>query len=96
MITEIALLKIRKGKAAAFEEAFAEAQPIIEAARGYIQHELQQCIEDDNKYLLTVRWNTIEDHTTGFRESKGYQEWKKLLHHFYDPFPVVEHYKRIF
>ena len=96
MITEIALLKIRKGQSAAFEDAFGNAQPILEAARGYIQHELQQCLEDDNKYLLTVRWNTIEDHTTGFRESAGYNEWKKLLHHFYDPFPVVEHYKRIF
>ena len=96
MITEIALLTIRQGQSAAFEEAFAQAQPIIEAARGYIQHELQQCLEHDNKYLLTVRWQTIEDHTTGFIQSEGYKEWKKLLHHFYDPFPVVEHYKRIF
>jgi heme-degrading monooxygenase HmoA len=96
MITEIALLKIKKGQSAAFEKAFANAQTIIEAARGYIQHELQQCLENDDKYLLTVRWNTIEDHTIGFRESAGYKEWKKLLHHFYDPFPVVEHYKRIF
>jgi heme-degrading monooxygenase HmoA len=96
MITEIALLTVRKGQSAAFEEAFANAQPILEAASGYIQHELQQCLEKNDKYLLTVRWNTIEDHTTGFRESAGYREWKKLLHHFYDPFPLVEHYKRIF
>jgi heme-degrading monooxygenase HmoA len=96
MITEIALLSIRNGQSAEFEEAFIKAQPIIEAARGYIQHELQQCMENENKYLLTVRWSTIEDHTTGFRQSAGYREWKKLLHHFYDPFPVVEHYKRIF
>jgi heme-degrading monooxygenase HmoA len=96
MITEIALLTIRPGQSAAFEEAFIEAQPIIEAARGYIQHELQQCMEQENKYLLVVRWKTIEDHTNGFRQSPGYQEWKKLLHHFYDPFPVVEHYTRIF
>jgi heme-degrading monooxygenase HmoA len=96
MITEIALLKIKPGQSAAFEDAFIEAQPIIEAAKGYIQHELQQCLEDSDKYMLTVRWKTIEDHTTGFRESAGYQQWKKLLHHFYHPMPVVEHYKRIF
>jgi heme-degrading monooxygenase HmoA len=96
MITEIALLTIRKGQSTAFEEAFIKAQPIIEASKGYIQHELQQCIELDDKYLLTVRWNSLEDHTVGFRQSEGYREWKKLLHHFYDPFPVVEHYKRIF
>ena len=96
MITEIALLTIRKGQSTAFEEAFIKAQPIIEASKGYIQHELHQCIELDDKYLLTVRWNSLEDHTVGFRQSEGYNEWKKLLHHFYDPFPVVEHYKRIF
>jgi heme-degrading monooxygenase HmoA len=96
MITEIAILKIRQGQSAAFEEAFAEAQPIIESMKGYIQHELQQCLEKEDKYLLTVRWETIEDHTTGFMQSGGYREWKKLLHHFYDLPPVVEHYKRIF
>jgi heme-degrading monooxygenase HmoA len=96
MITEIALLKIAPGQTAAFEEAFTKAQPIIESMEGYIQHELQQCLEEENKYLLVVRWKTVEDHTIGFRQSVKYQEWKKLLHHFYNPFPVVEHYKRIF
>ena len=96
MITEIALLKIRPGQSDEFEEAFANAQTIIESMNGYIQHELQQCLEEVDKYMLVVRWKTVEDHTIGFRQSEGYQEWKKLLHHFYDPFPVVEHYKRIF
>ncbi len=62
--------------------------------KGYIGHELQKCIEKENKYILIVRWNTIEDHTEGFRKSEAYKEWKRLLHHFYDPFPVVEHYKK--
>ena len=96
MITEIALLKIRPEQSDAFEEAFANAQPIIESMNGYIQHELQQCLEEADKYMLVVRWKTIEDHTIGFRQSESYKEWKKLLHHFYDPLPVVEHYKRIF
>jgi len=96
MITEIALLKIRPGQASEFEEAFIKAQPIIESMTGYIQHELQQCLEESDKYLLVVRWKTLEDHTVSFRQSEGYKEWKRLLHHYYDPFPVVEHYKRIF
>jgi heme-degrading monooxygenase HmoA len=96
LITEIALLTIRQGQSTAFEEAFIQAQPIIESMNGYIQHELQQCLETDNKYLLIVRWKTLEDHMAGFRYSEGYKEWKKLLHHFYDPPPAVEHYKRIF
>jgi len=63
---------------------------------GYIKHELLQCVERENKYVLIVRWNKIEDHTEGFRKSEAYKEWKSLPHHFYDPFPLVEHYKKIY
>ncbi len=94
MITEIALLNITKGNTASFENAFASAQKIISSAKGYIKHDLQKCMEDDHKYLLTVEWQTLEDHTEGFRKSEAYKEWKKLLHHFYNPFPIVEHYKK--
>ena len=96
MITEIALLNIQPGKSAAFEAAFGKTQKIISSMHGYVEHELQKCLEDENKYLLVVRWQTLEDHTEGFRNSSEYLEWKKLLHHFYDPFPVVEHYKKIY
>ena len=62
---------------------------------GYIAHDLQKCLELENQYLLLVNWQTLEDHTVGFRKSAKYQIWKKLLHHFYDPFPTVEHYQSI-
>ena len=62
---------------------------------GYISHQLQHCIEKQNRYILLVKWEQLEDHTVGFRSSEQYQEWKRLLHHFYDPFPTVEHYELI-
>lgn len=92
MILEVAVLPVLAGKNAEFEAAFRQASSIISSMKGYISHELQTCIEDSNKYLLLVKWETLEDHTVGFRGSEEYQEWRKLLHHFYDPFPVVEHY----
>ncbi|HEV8084441.1 MAG TPA: antibiotic biosynthesis monooxygenase [Chitinophagaceae bacterium] len=95
MITELAVLHIKENESHLFENAFKEAQEIISKMKGYIEHELQKCIEEKNKYILMVRWNTIEDHKEGFRKSKEYNEWKIMLHHFYDPFPVVEYYKKI-
>lgn len=92
MILEVALLHIRPGQAAAFEAAFAEAQRILSGRGGYVCHELQRCLEDGDKYALLVWWETLEDHTVGFRGSPEYQEWRARLHHFYDPFPVVEHF----
>jgi len=96
MITEIAVLNIKKDESEEFEAAFHTAQTIISASKGYIQHELLKCMEEADKYLLVVQWQTLEDHTEGFRKSSLYNEWKNLLHHFYQPFPVVEHYKKIF
>jgi heme-degrading monooxygenase HmoA len=95
MILEAAMLKVKTGMEEDFEAAFRQASIIISSMKGYITHELQRCIEIEGKYLLLVKWETLEDHTEGFRGSSEYQEWKKLLHHFYDPFPTVEHFEQI-
>jgi len=63
---------------------------------GYISHQLLKCIEKNNRYILLVNWKTLEDHTIGFRKSKEYQEWRALLHHFYEPLPEVEHYHTVY
>ena len=93
MILESAILDVTPPRAAEFESAFARASAIICAAKGYVSHELLRCVERPGRYLLLVRWESLEDHTEGFRKSAPYQEWKRLLHHFYDPFPTVEHYE---
>ncbi|WP_142785286.1 antibiotic biosynthesis monooxygenase family protein [Changchengzhania lutea] len=93
MILEVAILNIKKGLSAEFEINFQKAKKIISSMKGYVSHELKKCIEQDDKYILLVNWETIEDHEIGFRRSEEYQEWKALLHHFYNPFPIVEHYK---
>jgi heme-degrading monooxygenase HmoA len=92
MILELAILDIVPGQSAAFEAAFAEAKPLIASMPGFLGLELQGCVEQPNRYVLLVRWRSLEDHTVGFRNSPEYQRWKALLHHFYDPFPRVDHY----
>lgn len=93
MILEVAILNIKQGFSDEFETAFEKAKAIISSMKGYLSHELKKCIELEDKYILLVNWETIEDHEIGFRKSNEYQEWKRLLHHFYDHFPLVEHYK---
>jgi len=96
MILEVATLNVRSGASQAFEQAFATAQEIIASMPGYQSHQLQRCLETPDKYVLLVQWRTLDDHVNGFRGSAQYQEWKRLLHHFYDPFPTVEHYESVF
>jgi heme-degrading monooxygenase HmoA len=95
MILEAAVLNVRAGEEQAFEQAFRAASPLIAATPGYIGHQLQRCLETKGRYLLLVQWETLEAHTIGFRQSPAYLQWKTQLHHFYDPFPVVEHYESV-
>jgi heme-degrading monooxygenase HmoA len=96
MILEAAILDVVPDREAEFETEFAKASPLIASMNGYISHQLQHCMENSSRYLLLVQWETLEAHTIGFRGSPEYQEWKKLLHHFYNPFPVVQHYELAF
>ena len=92
MILEAGMLSVKAGQGADFEAAFAEASPIIASMHGYVRHELQRCVEMPDRYLLLVWWATLEDHTVGFRGSAEYQAWRSWLHHFYEPFPTIEHF----
>ncbi len=93
---EVAILDVKSGQTQDFETAFLQAQTIISSMKGYVSHQLQKCLEKPNRYILLVNWQTLEDHTLGFRGSDAYQEWRRLLHHFYDPFPDVEHYETLY
>lgn len=95
MIVESAVLYVKEGKGNQFETDFKEAGQFISSIQGYIRHSLHKCMERENKYLLLVEWEKLEDHTIGFRGSAAYLEWKRMLHHYYEPFPVVEHYELI-
>jgi heme-degrading monooxygenase HmoA len=95
VITEHALLPVIPGKEDEFEIAFAEARAIITSMPGCRGMSLSRSIESPSTYLLLVDWERLEDHTIGFRQSEQYQAWRTLLHHFYEPFPLVEHYKSV-
>jgi len=92
---EVAILDVIPQQEKEFEAAFEKASPIISSMSGYVSHQLQRCVEKQSRYILLVNWEKLEAHTVGFRGSEQYQEWRKLLHHFYDPFPTVEHYELV-
>ncbi|WP_441246156.1 antibiotic biosynthesis monooxygenase family protein [Kitasatospora sp. McL0602] len=94
MILESAILDVLPGQEDAFLAAFAEAKPLISVQRGFRSLELRRCLDEGRgaRFLLQVEWETLADHTEGFRGSAEYQQWRALLHHFYSPFPTVEHY----
>jgi len=92
MILEHALLSIKPGQAAAFEAAMVRAKPLIAASPGFRSIAVRKACESTDLYLLLVEWDDIASHRDGFRTSMLYQEWRTLLHPFYDPMPVVGYF----
>ena len=95
MITEHALLEVIAGQEGAFLEAMEKAKTLIAASPGFVSLRVERCVERPGCFLLLVEWERLEDHTEGFRGSAAYREWRAALHHFYDPFPVVEHFEAV-
>jgi heme-degrading monooxygenase HmoA len=94
-ILEHAVLDVRPGEEERFEAAFEQARSSIASAAGFRGLRLERCIEAPSRYLLLVEWERLEDHVEGFRESPAFERWRSLLHHFYDPFPLVEHFRSV-
>jgi heme-degrading monooxygenase HmoA len=95
VVLEQAVLPVTPGQESEFEAAFAQAKAIISAMPGFRSLTLSRCIERPETYLLLVEWERLEDHTEGFRGSAEYRRWRALLHHFYEPFPTVEHFRPV-
>ena len=92
MILEHAILDVDPAEMADYEAALKEALPLIRETPGFVRLDIRPCLEKPGRYLLLVEWRELADHTVGFRSSDRYQAWKNLLHRFYTPFPLVEHF----
>ena len=91
-VLEHALLPVRDGEHAAFEAAMAAAVPLVSSIPGFRGIRVSRGVERPGTYLLLIGWDSVEAHEVGFRGSPQYVRWRELLHHFYAPFPVVEHF----
>jgi heme-degrading monooxygenase HmoA len=95
MIVEVVMAEVRPSTEADYVSAFREASTHLRTVPGYVTHDLRRSLETPHRFGFTITWESVEAHMVGFRNSPQYQQWKRLLHRFYDPFPVVEHYETI-
>jgi quercetin dioxygenase-like cupin family protein/heme-degrading monooxygenase HmoA len=95
LVREVARITVREGAAARFEEAVAQAAPLFQRARGARTLTLERSEEDPLEYLLVVGWETVEDHTEGFRGSADFQEWRRLIADCVVGLPQVAHHRNV-
>ena len=95
MVTEIAQIDIKPGMEAEFESGVQKAAPLFKRAKGCRSMDLQRSIEKPARYRLFVGWETLENHTSDFRGSADFQEWRKLVGHCFATPPDVEHVTQV-
>lgn len=96
MILEIASFTIKEGQQNDFETAFEQAQQrYLSVSKGYLKHQLLKGIENPSNYTLLVHWQTLEDHTIGFRESEQFVHWREIIGPYFAETPVVYHHQFI-
>ena len=92
MIIEHGTINVLAGQEAAFEAAYVEAAQVIARSPGFHFVRLSRGVERPSTYLLLVGWDTLEDHTIGFRESDLFGEWRGWIGPYFAGPPEVEHY----
>lgn len=93
MILELADIRIHAGQQAAFDEAIERGiRTVIAHARGFNGHQVFKGIEHPERYLLQIRWETLENHTVDFRGSAAFADWRAIVGPFFASPPTVEHF----
>jgi heme-degrading monooxygenase HmoA len=94
MILELADIRIHPGQQAAFDEAIKRGlNTVANRAKGFRGWKVQKGIESPERYLLMIYWDTLEDHTVGFRGGPLFPEWRAIVGPFFASPPVVEHFE---
>jgi heme-degrading monooxygenase HmoA len=93
MILEHADIRIAPGKQAEFEEAIQRGiETVISKAKGFVGFKVHKGIESPERYLLLIRWETLENHTVDFRSGPLFPQWRAIVGPFFAVPPVVEHF----
>jgi heme-degrading monooxygenase HmoA len=93
VILELADIRIHSGRQAEFDIAIKKGvETVIAKAKGFRGYKVNHGVESPERYLLMIFWETLEDHTVGFRGSPAYAEWRAIVGGFFAGPPTVEHF----
>lgn len=93
MILEVVDIRIQPGTQQAFTQAVATGvATCIAPAHGFVSYQLHAGIEKPERFLLQIVWQTLEDHTIGFRQSEAFSQWRSIVGPYFAEPPQVEHF----
>lgn len=96
MILEVADIRIPPGKNAAFDLAIEKGiETVVCKAKGFRGYQVHKGIESPDRYVLLIRWDTLENHTVDFRGGPAFKEWRAIVGPYFASPPQVEHFELV-
>ncbi|MFX0557824.1 antibiotic biosynthesis monooxygenase family protein [Maribacter sp. CXY002] len=95
MILEIATFDVKPNHLNEFKEATHKAKAVISQSKGFLNLDFKQCMETETKFVALISWETLQDHTIGFRESELFIQWRAIMSPYFNTPPVAEHFQLI-
>jgi heme-degrading monooxygenase HmoA len=92
MILEWATMTIAEGREQEFLGALEQAKAVLAQAHGWRDLQVHRGIERPSTFALLITWDTLEDHTVGFRGGDLFTQWRAILGPFFAEPPQVEHW----
>lgn len=90
MVLEVALIDVTDP--AGFEAAYLGARSILAETQGCRSVRMTRGIESPDRFVLLVKWDSVEAHESNFRATERFQDWRAAIAPFFAQPPRVEHF----
>jgi quinol monooxygenase YgiN len=92
MIIEYVRYVLKQSKPEALVAAYERAAEALRAAPECIGYELSRCEEDPNAFVVRLRWESAEDHLSGFRKGPHFPRFFEAVRPFIGEIAEMRHY----
>jgi len=78
--------------AVAFEAAYQTATSSLKASANCLSYELSRCVEEQDRYILRIVWDSMDGHLTGFRRGPEFASFLAAIKPYINQIEEMQHY----
>ena len=93
MVIEYIRYSIPEDRRTDFERAYAEAAPVLDGSEHCLRYEVSHGVEEPERYVVRIEWDSIEGHEQGFRRSPAFRTFFAAVRPFFDDIEEMHHYE---
>lgn len=75
-----------------FEAAYGVAASSLDASPHCLGYELSRCVEEQNRYILRIEWDSVDGHLEGFRRSPEFAPFLAAIKPYIGQIEEMRHY----